>query len=165
MVILSPVSPAVRGLVVGLAVLAVASCGGLSRTEFIEQADTVCTEANNQLRAIGPLPDIDIRYASRAQMPAAAAYMDRVLPVFHRESSRLHQLGDPSDDEGEERDVLMFFDKLIGRLEEARRAAHAGDAGTFTPTLLQGLGDGVQAQDVAPRFGFKVCGQLPPLRN
>jgi len=153
-----------RGCAVVATVLAVASCGGLSRSEFIERADRICTDSNNQLRAIGPLPNIDIRYASRAQMPAAAAYMDRVLPVFHGESSKLHDLGDPGEDEQDVHDVLSFFDRFVNRLEEARKAAHAGDAGLFTPTLLMGLGDGVQAQDVAPHFGFKVCGKLPPLQ-
>lgn len=145
------------------AILVLNGCGGPSRDEYIGRADAVCADANARLAAAGRLPDIDVRFVRPDQLPAARAYLERVLPAFHDEAARLHALGDPSEGAETVHDLLSDTDQLVGRLDEADRAGGRGDATGFTSALLHALAWGGQAQEVAGQYGFHVCGKLPPL--
>lgn len=151
------------GLLLGLALLALTACGGPSRADFIDRADRICGDINDRFRAAGRLPDIDVRYVTAAQLPAAEAYLDRVLPIFRDESAQLRGLGEPAEGEGTVHEMLSQLDQLVGQLEEADRQGRRGDAGHFTIALLKGLAWGGQAQDLASQYGFRVCGRLPAL--
>ena len=111
----------VRGLP-ALAILLVAlltGCGGggYSKSDFIAQANAICTNTLRQTRAVAPP-------ASTAQPGAMAAYLGRLVPLVQSEADQLRALKRPP---GTTRDRLMLsqYFAALGQVVTAYRAFEA----------------------------------------
>src|SRR5947208_226186 len=114
-----------------------------SKPEFLWTATGVCLEEVNGERALGLPPLADPSQATPADMPAAAAYGDGLLPLLERKLVGLKQLGIPvcdplSGEEGTIREALRHYEETVEAFRLANDAAHRGDASAFVRNWIRG---------------------------
>jgi len=122
---------------------------------------------NKKLLALGPgLLDAD--RVPRAQLPKAAAYIDKRLTIATQMEMGIAVLGRPKSG-GSARDALLSaFAKYGGDLRRAATAARAGDLRKFRSAFhliaQRGLPTGADARRLSRalrRFPFSACGKPP----
>ena len=138
-----------------------------SKRQFVARADRVCRRLNKQLFALGPgLLDAD--KVPRAQLPKAAAYIDRRLGIARRMQVGIAVLGRPKSG-GPAYDALQSaFVNYVSDLRRAASGARAGDLREFRSAFHRiaprGLPTGPAARQLSSamrRFRFTACGEPP----
>ncbi len=125
--------------------------GSLSKAEFIEKADAVCTKgqergarelagymSKNHITLTGPLPDAT----------AAGLFGAVIEPTYQREIKEISELGAPDKDAEK---VAAMLEAIEAGLAKAQR----DPAGTLSRNeLVPGAGE------LARAYGLKACGEL-----
>lgn len=126
--------------------------GGYSKSDFIAQANAICTNTLRQTRAVAPP-------ASTAQPGAMAAYLGRLVPLVQSEADQLRALRRPP---GTTRDRLMLsqYFAALGQVVTAYRAfeaaARSGDSDTVASVEATLRASPVAA--LASAYGMRSCG-------
>ena len=135
------------------------SSGGasLSKAEFIQQADSICTSLNDRSQSLD-VPAFDPSTATTAEMPEAAAYFDDLLPIARDGVRQLHDLGSPDQDGDVADRWLATVDDEVAAFEDMADSAHAGDAVGFAAAFDSASRSDSESSMLAEEFGFQVCG-------
>ena len=138
-----------------LAALALAGCGGYSKSHFVARADAICASALRQLRSI---PPPSFGQSAAQQRVALAGYLAAVVPVLQSQSSELHALPRPAQGAGSRAALtrwLAALDQAVRDYGRLQAAAQHGDA--------QGVADSeatLRASPVASLaagYGLSAC--------
>ncbi len=126
--------------------------GGYTKSDFIDQANAICTNTLRQTRAIAPP-------TSTSQPGAMAAYLGRLVPLVQSEADQLRALKRPP---GTARERLMLSQYLaaLGQVATAYRAlesaARSGDSDTVAGVEATLRASPVAA--LATAYGIRSCG-------
>src|SRR6478672_1768071 len=105
----------------------------LGKQEYCWLASGVCLEECNGERGIGLPPFADPLQATDADMPAAAKFGDKLIPLLIKKRESLRKLGIP--DAGEEtlviKEAIRHYEATIEEFIKANDAAHQGVSAKF----------------------------------
>ena len=130
-------------------------CGGgagYTKSDFIAQANAICTSTLRQTRAIAPP-------ASASEPGATAAYLGRLVPLLQSEANQLRALKRPP---GTARDRLMLsqYFAALGQVVTAYRAfeaaARSGDSDTIAS--VEATLRASPVAELAAAYGIRSCG-------
>jgi hypothetical protein len=143
-----------------LALLAVAAlaagCGGddaeLSKAEYAREANAVCSESNERVRAVGPEPPI-----------LTATQADWIEPLTESDQAAVAELRDlapPEPDRARIAAMLSDFERGLGKGSEIASASRAGDDRRFRAAVAVALTALTRAQGRAETYGLDECARL-----
>jgi hypothetical protein len=146
-----------------LVVVVAAGCGGddddsepLSKAEYIEQADAICSSYTEQLDPIGEEAGAQLQ---RRDFAAAADTVGEAVEVARPGIEELEALPKPPEDEavldqlGELRQQYLA---LIASWEDATREEDVGRIGAIVREIEE---VDERADGIATGYGFQECGQ------
>lgn len=145
---------------VGLVASACGSDEALTKAEFIEQGNAICTNSNAQLEPIfDDAFDIPDDATQQQEADALVEVIARATPIFEAQSSDLRGLAAPKED----KDTLeLLFDDLEAALEEGTQVAEDAAAGDQAAIDLLESEEFDPFSDVnqrAVQYGLTVCGE------
>ena len=143
-------------LVLSLALVTVAGCGGTSKEDFAKEADQICKDVEKNIQQIGQ--------GGTRTPQQAGSQIDKVEKESQDGVKRLRDLERPSGDDGET--AKKFVDSLdkelnqqaIPALEELEKAVRDKDRGAATQALqkLQAL-ENTESDRYARELGADDC--------
>jgi hypothetical protein len=139
-------------LSMALGALAVTGCGGggLSKSELARAANAICKRYNSQVQAL------QIPSSLAQSATAAAAFFDRLAPIFDAEVHRLQALKPADSARADWNAALEKFRRYTRLVDVLKTKADARDAGGVA--LLAQLGPvSAAANDAALSFGATDC--------
>jgi len=131
----------------------------LSTQEYRWLASGVCLEECNGERNIGLPPFADPLKATDADMPAAAKFGDKLIPLLIKKREGLRKLGFP--DAGEDtlviKEAIRHFEATIDAFIKANDAAHQGVSAKFRKYWLEGRQHDQVADTLFEAFDLPLC--------
>lgn len=148
------------GAVAALAAIALAAgCGGggggdgggerLTAEEFVQQADAICEDANQQIDALGEPQSME----ELATMAAEA------VSISEQSLDALHGLVPPEDLQERYDRALELLDQQTGLARELVTAAENGDTEQVQAIADEGEPLDAEADEIAKELGLTECGQ------
>lgn len=146
-----------RPVIVGVALLATvlvgAACdngdsGGLSRSEFVSQAEDICRAGNERIEALADEAFSGISQGEQPDAEELAAFKDAVVADVRGQIDDLRDLDPPGEMEG---DVEEFLD-------EAETAADEVDAMSVEELFAQQEDPFAEVNERANELGLEECG-------
>lgn len=128
--------------------LALSACGGggLSKEEFVDQADEICAEAQERAEDL----------AQPTDPSQAASYADSLEEITTGYIAELRELKPPEED-AERLDSLIDMIEQAGlKIVEATRMQATG--ANPAPVYSEALGLAEDANEEAQKYGFESCG-------
>jgi hypothetical protein len=148
--------------VVGILAIACGGCGGTSspgnegdgsitKAEFIEKADEVCSNFNakydaNELEEANALPELEVALAN-------------ALPAFDGSVEQLNQIPVPADDPAGAEAYVEKAEEALSLFRQLQRAVKNRDTHaieTYSGTFTKITGE---ERRVTSAYGFRVCGR------
>ena len=132
-------------------VVALAACGGsdgLSKADFIKQADQLCLDFNTQASALPEPKSPD----------EVVTFMDRAITLAQKTSTEFDALEPPDDGKAVHQALLVSLRDSTDRVRDARDAAERQDQAGFESAMSEAETIGKRADTQAKAYGFKVCG-------
>jgi len=141
-----------RALPLLLAVAVLAGCGGgdggaLTREEYAQKADAVCTKYKNKTDDLG----------NPANLSDLADVADKVIPILHDARDELRQLKPPANEKGTADEWLDEFDVIIDDVEKIRDKARDNDTAAVQKLAQPALEHDQKANELATQLGMNVC--------
>jgi hypothetical protein len=136
---------------------------GVTRSEFIARADSLCEDANEDIARLNREARTAAEGASNAreQLEAVAPVYREAYALHRRSNAALSELERPPDDQETIERIRIAYDEqaaLIGRLADA---AEAGDTGRFRSISEELELAATKARGLAQGYGFRECGTPP----
>jgi hypothetical protein len=128
-------------------------CGGgdeesLTRAEFIEQADAICTESSKQIeREYRAFAEGGARKGGISKAEGQEVGQEILLPNVQSRVEELRELNPPEADEDQ---ITAMLDALEAGVEEGRENPKSLFSGDYP---LE------EANKMAQEYGFKACGR------
>jgi peptidoglycan DL-endopeptidase CwlO len=119
-----------------------------SKSDFIDEADAVCEEAN---AAIASLDQTSAGDAS-TQVSEEKDIVDGVI-------DQIDSLGAPSEDEATLDDFIDALEELSDMLDKQQLAAERNDTAALSELETEATAVRADVATVAEEYGFKQCGQ------
>lgn len=142
---------AARILVLTLALLLLAGCGGGPSAEgYREAATEICTEAAADVSAIPPPGD---------DAAAVARYSDAVGEIRARETVALDELEPPDELEAQHTQLINASGAVVRSLQDLARAADRNDRTAAAAAAESGARAADGARRAAEDLGVPACGQ------
>jgi uncharacterized lipoprotein len=142
-----------RRLLVGAALLVLlAACGGsggLSRADYVKQANAVCRDGAKQIAALEVPSDV-------TGLPAAAA---RVVAVQRTTLDRLRAIHPPKADKSQIVKWIALVDQTVDQAEMSATSQRDGDIQRAVTANVNGAALDVRADEIARGYGLKMCVQ------
>lgn len=155
-------------IVVPLAALALAGCGGdggsdstasapvvattavpsLSQEELISQGDAICAEVNAALAAVS------------ANTASSESQVSQVADLYIGMVDSLQGLGTPDDDAGYD-EVMSSADDLAQAESDAKLADERGDSAALSTAQTEATSSLIAFQGAAQSYGLSDCSQGP----
>lgn len=147
-------------------VLLAGGCGGdggdgLSKSEYIAEADAICRSA--QAQAAAPIQSLTATVSgspSRTRLRKAARIVAELQTIGTSYLTRLRALEQPADDTTAIERFLAPTGRVVGMLSEARDALERGAAVEALGVLQKAQPLDAEAGSAARAYGFKRCGSL-----
>lgn len=138
-----------RRLAPALAALALAACGGgeLSRQQFLERADAICTRVNDELSEI----------QQPASLAELAPVLDEGLVVVRDAVEDLRELEPPAEMEARVEAWIDKVDEAADELDKAADAARRGDQEAVGLALQAGDDANTEGNERARQLGLQSC--------
>lgn len=143
-----------RGLrliaVVSLAALALSACGGngaLSKEEFIQQADAICEDIDEQIQALGEPQDPE----------DFEDLVEEGTEITNDGLEQLRALEPPAEDSDRINRMLDKIEEAIELLPEIQVALEDRDVEALQELQTQVQAAADEAQMVAEDYGFEQC--------
>lgn len=134
----------------GLALLF--SGGGVSKEDFITEADAICSDIREQTASLD----------SPTDLPSTGEYFTALTPLLEEETSGIKAL-EPPDDDRETLDAwIATQEELAGTFEAAADAANSGDQEGFDAAFTEANAVQAESGRLAVEYGFRVCGIITP---
>jgi hypothetical protein len=133
--------------------LLLAGCGGggsgsgsseLSKAEFIEQADAICTKADKTQSAALAKATKEVTGNVSSVANQKHLVVSAGLPPVQQEAEEIAGLGAPKSDEGE---INAFVEAIEGGVEESEK-----DPSKLEPAFAE-------ANELGAKYGFKACAE------
>ena len=140
-------------IVAALALVALGACSeGLSKDEFIKQADQICEEADAKSEELEPprTPEELEEFAGRAQEITGQLVED------------LGELEPPADDADVIERMLDRIETTIALLPDIQEATAERDTQEVERLVTQLREQASEANRIAQDYGLKVCGRSDP---
>ena len=140
-------------IVAALALVALGACSeGLSKDEFIEQADRICEEADAKSEELAPprTPEEFEAFAGRAR-----EITDQLV----------RDLGELEPPEGDAQVIEQMLDRIqttIALLPDIQEATAARNTQEVERLVTQLREQASEANRIAQEYGLKVCGRSEP---
>lgn len=125
-----------------------ASGGAVALADWIEQADAVCADFNDQMDALGE-PESEDEFAS---------FLAQAEEYFNQEREALAALGLPDEKADQVEEALGLLDQQAEIVAEARSQAEDGDLEAVFTTMDEGSQLNDQADALAAEIGLTECG-------
>jgi hypothetical protein len=126
--------------------------GGYDKSDFIAQANGICTNTLRQTRAIAPP-------TSSSETEAMAAYLSRLVPLVQSEADQLRKLKRPPEDARDRLMLSQYFAALgqvVTAYKQLEAAARSGDSDTIASVEATLRASPVAA--LATAYGVRSCG-------
>lgn len=143
-----------RGLrlvaVVSLAALALSACGGdgaLSKDEFIEQADEICEDIDQQIAELGEPENRE----------AFEELVDEGTEITADGLERLRALEPPAEDRDQINRMLDKIEEAVELLPEIQVALEDRDVEALQTLQSEVQAAASEAQTIAEDYGFEQC--------
>lgn len=141
----------VAAVVVGAliaSVVVLATDGGVSKEEFIDQTDAICAQKRAEADELTDPTDLE----------STGTFFSQIVPILEDQISEIRALEAPEDD----RDVLDQWldtqERLVEIFGRAADAASAGDQPGFDEAFADANAAQLESSRLAEEFGFEVCG-------
>jgi hypothetical protein len=151
-----------------VAVLAIlAGCGGggggtpLSKAEFIQRGDAVCTKYRNKnqdLNKNAPAKNPTDPSATDAQVKASAPILRKLSDNVRGARGEFSHLNPPSDVKSDWQNTLDDLDQIASKLDDAAGAAEKLDRQKVVNLYADILRLNRRVSNFETDYGFKVCG-------
>lgn len=128
--------------------------GGVSKEDFIEQAEDICSETREQERAIDP--------GDPTAPGALARFYEANLELLERQTTRIKELELPEEDRQLLDEWLSTQEQLAQAFEDLVEAAANGDQAGVDAAFTETAGLQAQSTELATRYGFTSCGIASP---
>jgi len=142
-----------RRVLVGAALLALlAACGGssgLSKADYVKQADAVCRDGAKQIAALEVPSDV-------TGLPAAAA---RVVAVQRATLDRLRAIHPPKADKAQIAKWIALVDQTLDQAEMSASSQRRGDLQRAVTANANGAALDGRADEIARGYGLRTCVQ------
>lgn len=126
--------------------------GGVSKEEFIEKADAICSQKLEESSAIEQPTDLE----STGNLFAG------VTPILVAQTREIRALEAPDEDAAVLEDWLNTQDELVVVFRTAAEAAGSGDQEGFDAAFTDANAIQAQSSRLASQYGFDVCGIATP---
>jgi hypothetical protein len=140
------------------AVALAAGCGGggdggeggdrLTTEEFLQQADAICAEANQQLDALGEPQSVE----------ELATMAPQALSISEQTLDSLRELSPPEELEAQFDRALELLGQQNALAQELVTAAEAGDQAQLESIVAQAEPLDTEADAIADELGLEECG-------
>jgi hypothetical protein len=140
-------------LLLGLAALIIAGCGGggrLSEDEYAARANSICADFNAKVKAVG---------SPGTSLDSLARYADRLIPIFVDGLGRLKKLKPPKDEQAIADQWLKNGDDQLVLVKELRDAAKKGDQAEVKRLGALSDANNKKSDVLARRLGATTCAQ------
>ncbi len=129
---------------------------GVSKQEFIRNADAICAEANKRRDAIQEAAALPQK-TGRELEKAVPKYAREMRPVLVGALERLKAFERPRGDEETIEAILAKFERAFAAIDKvASRAAEQGFAATFDEWTERAI----EGQNIAAKYGLKECARF-----
>lgn len=122
--------------------------GGVSKEEFIQQADDICSAKLEESSAIPQPTDLE----------STGNLFREVTPILQAQTREIKALEAPDEDIEVLEDWLKTQDELVGVFQAAAQAAGSGDQEGFDAAFTEANAIQAQSSRLASQYGFAVCG-------
>jgi hypothetical protein len=119
-----------------------------SKSDFIDEADAVCEEANAAIASLGQTSAGD----PSTQISQQKDIVDGVI-------DQIDSLGAPSEDESTLDDFIDALEELSNVLDKQELAAERDDSAALSELEAEATGVRADLATAAAEYGFKECGQ------
>jgi hypothetical protein len=138
-------------IVVGLALFAAAACSGqgLSKDEFIAQADEICREAEEATQEIEP-----------PRTPKALGeFVDEAQRITGELLTDLRELGPPEEGEQTVESLYAKIEEAMDLLPEIKDAAENRNSARIQELGVELQEASSEANEIARGYGLEACGR------
>ncbi len=144
------------GAAAGMLLVACGGGGGMSKADYVKQANAVCRDAAKQVAALRIPARADI-----ASMPKAAA---NVVAVQRKAVDRLRAIRPPKHDRAEIAEWIALVDQTIDQADVSARAQKDDDITRAITANANGTALDRRADQLARGYGLRMCVQAatPP---
>lgn len=127
-----------------------------AKAAYVRRADAVCRDA----RRIGQAANAQVSHAFAAHKPAqAATAIDRFVPAFKRQITRLEALPRPKADAAPLHTMMEVLDAQVATLQGEAQALRANDTQALQSITTSQQRAAQLAEMLGKQYGFKVCGR------
>ena len=134
----------------GLALLF--SGGGVSKDEFIAQADEICRATGKETSALDPPTDL----------ASTGEFFTTVTPLLLEETRDIKALETPEEDVETLNAWIATQEELADIFQEAADAANSDDQEGFDAAFTEANAVQAESSTLASEYGFRVCGISAP---
>ena len=125
--------------------------GGKSEASFVEQADVVCSEAEQEISRV-PQPQ------DPTDPLQLARFLERAVPVAKEQNEELKKLERPPEQRAQINELLAALDAEVGAAERMLAAANREDRQAIQQLLSESGLASAQAKRAADGLDLAVCG-------
>jgi hypothetical protein len=129
-----------------------ACAGGLSKEEFIEAADEICTEADERSQDLEP----------PTNPRALSEFVERAEEITRQLVEDLRELEPPERDEETIERMIDKIEEAVGYLPGIERAARISDVAAIQQLGARLQAAAAEANGLARDYGMKRCGRAAP---
>jgi hypothetical protein len=131
--------------------LALAACGGgdggLSRQEFLSEADSICAEYDQRIQEIDEPQSID----------DVERYADEAKPVIEEGMTELRELEPPDELQEQWNEYIASSEESVEYLDELRQAGAEGDPARIQEIAQEVSEKNEEADRLARDLGLQDC--------
>jgi hypothetical protein len=125
--------------------------GGKSKASFVEQADVVCSEAEQEISRV-PQPQ------DPTDPLQLASFLERAVPVAQEQNAELKKLERPAEQSAQINELLAALDAEVSAAERMLAAAKREDRQAIQQLLTESGFASAQAKRAAEGLDLAVCG-------
>lgn len=125
--------------------------GGESKASFVEQADVVCSEAEQEISRV-PQPQ------DPTDPLQLANFLERAVPVAQEQNAELKKLERPAEQRAQIDELIAALDAEVGAAERMLAAAKREDREAIQQLLTESGLASAQAKRAADGLDMAVCG-------
>ena len=122
--------------------------GGVSKEEFVEQADDICSAALEESAGIPQPTDLE----------STGNLFAEVTPILENQTRDIRALERPEEDQDVLEDWLNTQEQLIEVFRTAADEATSGNQEGFDEAFTEANAIQAQSTRLASEYGFEVCG-------
>lgn len=146
----------VAGVVIAGSLAACAKSDLPAISTVVDRDNTICGTYAKRIDGIAA-PAFDPAKAARKDLPAAAHYLDQVVPLTQAQQREINAVGAPGTSKDLYASMLDALAAVVRDEQAARTAAHSGDLHAFQTAYRADTADSTHLSGVAQQLGLTAC--------